>query len=317
MRDAPPNDSRSRFPSRVALPYGSGLQFLYPLSPFPGSHFRNVMILRFPSRFFSPICRLLVVFSILLSPTIVSGQLKPASSKPASSKPASSKPASSKPASSNPALGSIEGTVVYRADKARPWRFSRYYVKSAKSGLLAEAVVGIHDRKLSLPNPKAETVTMDQVNFQFTPETLAIRVGDSVRFTNSDKEVHSVRTSDALNRFNITVPKGKEYVQRFPRGASFRPVVLGCAFHGAMRAWIYIFDHPYYALTQSDGKFELPAIPAGKYTLRMAHPAGKLKWEKEVTIVAGAATKLTIEVSPNDLVSDAKRPTRKPATPNP
>ena len=214
-------------------------------------------------------------------------------------------------------VGSIEGTVVYRTDKARPWRFSRYYVKSAKSGLLAETIVGIHDRKLSLPNTKPQTVTMDQVNFQFTPETLAIRVGDSVRFTNSDKEVHSVRTSDTLNRFNITVPKGKEYVQRFPRGASFRPVVLGCAFHGAMRAWIYVFDHPYYALTKSDGKFELPGMPPGKYTLRMAHPAGKLKWEKEVTVVAGEATELTIEVSPDDLESNEKRPSRKPTTPNP
>ena len=212
--------------------------------------------------------------------------------------------------------GVIEGTVVYRADKTRPWRFSRYYVKSAKTGLLAEAVVGIHDRKLSLPSSKPQTVTMDQVNFQFTPETITIRTGDSVRFTNSDNEVHSVRTSDAFNSFNITVPKGKEYIQRFPRGASFRPVVLGCAFHGAMRAWIYIFDHPYHALTKSDGQFQLRDVPPGTFTLRMAHAAGKLSWEQEITVVAGKKTELTIEVSPDDHTENNKKRSADKPTPD-
>src|SRR5260370_48539 len=40
-------------------------------------------------------------------------------------------------------LGAIEGIVSYQADPARPWRYARYYVKQAKSGELAEAVVAI------------------------------------------------------------------------------------------------------------------------------------------------------------------------------
>ena len=36
--------------------------------------------------------------------------------------------------------GAIEGVVTYHADAKRPWRYSRYYIKQAKTGELAEAV---------------------------------------------------------------------------------------------------------------------------------------------------------------------------------
>ena len=42
--------------------------------------------------------------------------------------------------------GTVRGTVVYVADPAHPWRLGRYYIKNAKSGLLAEAVVSISKR---------------------------------------------------------------------------------------------------------------------------------------------------------------------------
>jgi hypothetical protein len=40
-------------------------------------------------------------------------------------------------------LGVIEGTVTNQPDARRPWRYSRYYVKQAKTGELAEAVVAL------------------------------------------------------------------------------------------------------------------------------------------------------------------------------
>ena len=40
------------------------------------------------------------------------------------------------------------------------------------------------------------TTVIDQKDFRFIPETVAIRAGDSVKFTNSDPQLHNVRTSD-------------------------------------------------------------------------------------------------------------------------
>src|SRR5262245_10628621 len=90
----------------------------------------------------------------------------------------------------SPALGAIEGTVTYQTDPARPWRYARYYVKQAKTGELAEAVVALRARPMSDANRPPETAVIDQQNFQFQPETVAIRKGDSVKFTNADTTTH-------------------------------------------------------------------------------------------------------------------------------
>src|SRR5690242_10651337 len=65
--------------------------------------------------------------------------------------------------------GAIEGTVTYQADPARPWRYARYYIKQAKTGELAEAVVALRAKPVVDATRPAETVTIDQQNFQFTP----------------------------------------------------------------------------------------------------------------------------------------------------
>lgn len=81
--------------------------------------------------------------------------------------------------------GSIAGRVVYKADGERPWRYARYYVKDRHAGHLAEAVVALGTAPVERgPSDKAATVVVDQKDFQFTPETAAIRAGDRVKFLN-------------------------------------------------------------------------------------------------------------------------------------
>jgi plastocyanin len=200
--------------------------------------------------------------------------------------------------------GRIEGAVIYRRDSSRTWRYSRYYVKNAKSGELAEAVVAIRGEGLNAPKSSAPAeITIDQKNFQFHPETVAVRRGDSVTFTNSDRAAHNVRSSGALANFNITMPvDGKGHTVRLDRaGGISRPVEVDCVFHSNMRAWIFVFDHPYFMLTQADGRFRLVDVPAGKYELEMAHPAGGLRWRKPIEVKPGETLHVDIGVSPDNL----------------
>ena len=113
--------------------------------------------------------------------------------------------------------GTIRGTVRYEADPQRPWRLGRYYIQNAKTGELAEAVVAIHQRGLQGPeeNRSPATTTIDQKNFQFIPETIAIRAGDQVRFLNSDDHVHNVKTFHPRLSFNINMPVGGDHTERF------------------------------------------------------------------------------------------------------
>lgn len=206
--------------------------------------------------------------------------------------------------------GTITGKVIYTSDPERPWRLGRYYLSNAKSGELAEAVVAIHRRGLTGPEASrtSETVTIDQKDFQFTPETVAIRAGDRIRFVNSDAQVHNVQTNHDRQTFNVNMPSGGEHVEPFSRAGGIRkPYRIGCAFHGAMRSWVFVFDHPWFQLTGMDGAFRLVGVPPGEYRLEVAHPAGDLRTDLPITVKAGESVSVELRLSPDDRPKTTKK----------
>jgi plastocyanin len=190
----------------------------------------------------------------------------------------------------------VSGRVRYQADAARPWPLGRYYLNS---GSLAEAVVALEAPGLS-GAPAARTLWMDQKNFQFVPETLAIRAGDSVRFTNSDEALHNVMTFQGAAPLNVNLAQGHEHVHLFSEGKGFdQQIQLTCVFHGAMRGWVYVFSHPFFATTGKDGQFRFENVPPGEYRLRVVHPAGELEWSQTVTVKKAGPVEISVALSPD------------------
>ncbi|HEX4072018.1 MAG TPA: carboxypeptidase regulatory-like domain-containing protein, partial [Planctomycetaceae bacterium] len=197
----------------------------------------------------------------------------------------------------------VEGTVFYRNDRRHAWRLARYYVKTPKTGELAEAVValaapslgsagGVHQRAL---------VTVDQKEMRFMPETIAIRVGDRVRFTNSDPQTHNISLTDPRLQFSDTIATGQTAVEPFARPSGIRrPFALSCKFHSPMQGWIYVFDHPFFQMTQVDGRFRLESVPPGDYRLDVAQPAGQLHASRPVHLKADQTTRIEIILTPAD-----------------
>ena len=211
---------------------------------------------------------------------------------------------SSQSKSAGQAGGAVEGSVFYLADSKRRWRYARYYIKDRKQGRLAEAIVALSSKSLKLPTTSAKPtmLTMDQEDFRFVPETMAIRAGDRIKFTNSDGVIHNVRTNDGAQPFNINMAAGGGFTRKFQRaGGTRRPIRLGCVFHSAMRGWIFVFDHPYYLVTKPDGRFRIDNVPPGRYQLEMVHPAGSLAWSKTIVVRKSETTSIDIRVSPDHL----------------
>ncbi|MDP6060957.1 MAG: hypothetical protein QGH33_18770, partial [Pirellulaceae bacterium] len=222
----------------------------------------------------------------------------------------STKAAESQPREIGSDVGTIEGVVIYESDRKRLWRYRRYYVADRKKGHLAEAVVSLAEESLALRPAKGkfQSWTIDQKDYRFIPETLAVRTGDRIKFTNSDPLLHDVTTrqrqgpsGEVLKQNSFSLHQREEVLQVFSDvGGTEYPVTLNCRFHSAMRGWIYVFDHPFFQVTEKEGTFRIEDIPAGKYRLVMVHPAGNLRWDQAVDVKAGGTHRVEIRVSPGN-----------------
>lgn len=200
--------------------------------------------------------------------------------------------------------GTLVGRIVYRPAADRPWKFSRYYVKP-KTFELAEAVVALDSPALR-KWPRAgepRQLVVDQKEFRFFPETASITLGDRLKFTNSDPQVHNVRSQGIPHEMDVTLGPGGAAVETPKRaGRARQPIAIGCKLHGQMRAWIYVFEHPFHHTTTEAGTFRFEQVPAGEHTLDLVHPAGGLATSRTVRVTAGKETTLELVLSPDDLV---------------
>ncbi|GEM_PF-1964646 len=203
--------------------------------------------------------------------------------------------------------GVICGTVFHRGQVPPPVRVPesqsvRHLVKRDRDGHLAEAVVWLEGEELETREGAAREYVVDQVDYFFVPNVLAIRDGDRVQFLNSDGANHGVIGESTLaeNMFNIVVPPGGRYVHRFRVSTLARRmgrptlVRLRCPIHAAMSGWIVVFPHPYYAVTAKDGRFCIAHAPPGSWRLKVLHPDTGLSYTREVEVVPGGRIELQI-----------------------
>ena len=111
---------------------------------------------------------------------------------------------------------------------------------------------------------------LDNKDCAFSPHIQWVSKDSSLLITNSDITEHNVHAYlQDVTAFNATLPRGTAPIHR--------PLVvngmykINCDRHLWMRAWIYVSDHPYVAITDVDGRFTLTDVPAGDYYLRAWH----------------------------------------------
>jgi plastocyanin len=125
----------------------------------------------------------------------------------------------------------------------------------------------------SLLEPKPRTHVIDQPCCQFEPRVLAARAGDRIEFRNSAPVAHNINYSSDTETFNLTLPAGGSHTGR-PLAAQSTPIPFKCDIHPWMAGRVRVFDHPYFAVTDAEGNFEIRDAPAGKWRLVIWHENG-------------------------------------------
>jgi hypothetical protein len=105
-------------------------------------------------------------------------------------------------------------------------------------------------------------VLFDQSNCVFDPHVLGILNGSTITLKSSDPVNHNINAKLKQLAFNqLLAPQGK--VEFTPSGPERTPAVVTCDIHPWMMAWWMVFDHPYFAVTDAKGYFEIKNAPAG------------------------------------------------------
>jgi len=114
--------------------------------------------------------------------------------------------------------------------------------------------------------PAAPAILM-QKSCMYTPHVVALMTGQPLEIQNNDPTLHNVHPMPKQNRqWSNSQPAGSAPLTSvFPRPEFAMPVL--CNVHPWMRAFVFVFDHPYYAVTSLTGAFRLTNLPPGSYTI--------------------------------------------------
>jgi len=130
---------------------------------------------------------------------------------------------------------------------------------------------------------------MDQQNETFVPHVLAITTGTIVDFPNSDRIYHNVFSLSKTSRFDL----GRYAVGRSKSVQFHRPGIVRvfCDIHSHMNAFILVFSHRYFAMTDAEGRYHIDNVPAGTYNV-VTWNEGTTSDPKPAAVPEGGAVEL-------------------------
>jgi plastocyanin len=133
---------------------------------------------------------------------------------------------------------------------------------------------------------------MDQRDETFLPRVVAVPVGGVVDFPNNDAVYHNVFSLSRAKSFDLgRYGAGRSKSVRFDRPGIVR---VFCDIHSHMSAFILVFSHRFFAVTDEEGRYRIPDIPPGTYVVRVWHET--LPGEQRTIVVppAGGDVELSL-----------------------
>jgi Polysaccharide lyase family 4, domain II len=142
-----------------------------------------------------------------------------------------------------------------------------------------------------------DTISLVNTHCMFSPRVQGASVGQQIKVSTEDPILHNTHPQNAETNatlYNIALPfKGFSVTKPLP--ATPELIKVKCDAHEWMHAWVWEFDHPYFATTGADGRFTIKDVPPGTYTLVAWQEAAGEK-STPVTVAAGATVTSDIQL---------------------
>lgn len=202
-------------------------------------------------------------------------------------------------------FGEITGQVIYTGARPAPKTIPGSPMAQDES-LVVGPDYGLKNVIVYLENPpttgngerenQRPPVVLDQINAVYVPHVVAVETGQVLRLKSSDNMMHNVHLQCAVNpdqNYGFAKPGTHDVTFDKPE-APFR---VKCDVHPWMTAWVGVFDHPYFAVTDDQGHFAIPHVPSGTYTLD-AWQEVLPQQQTKVTVRANQTKRVLLKFSP-------------------
>lgn len=134
---------------------------------------------------------------------------------------------------------------------------------------------------------------LDQRGQQFVPRVLAITAGTTVDIPNNDTVFHNAFSLSPVRPFDVgRYPPGRSRPVKFDRPGI---IPVFCDIHSNMSAYILVFSHPYFAVTDETGRYTIAGVPPGTYSVAIWSELGRAA-PRQVTVGDGDVIDATFQV---------------------
>jgi hypothetical protein len=157
-------------------------------------------------------------------------------------------------------------------------------------------VEGIKEGKAA---PKKDII-INNNKCRFEPLVSISFVKSKYEIKNSDPILHNTNLGKEVSKgvrqtvYNLALPFKDQVIKKPNRSAGL--INIKCDAHPWMRAYVYSSRHPYVAITDASGNFEIKDLPPGKYKIRVWHE-GFEDVVEEIEVKAGGTSDLSATFS--------------------
>ncbi len=175
---------------------------------------------------------------------------------------------------------------------------THFYVVGPK-GELADVIVSLQGVPAKPGGASAKPVVVDQKGCEYIPSIFAVQTEQKIMVKTSDPVMHNVHTVPAdpgnKEQNKPQLPGSPDLTFTFDKPEAF--LKFKCDVHPWMFAWVTVFDHPYFAVSDKDGNFKISDVPPGKYKIQAAHRKAGIVTQ-EIEVKAGAPAKIDFTLEP-------------------
>ncbi|MBL8149215.1 MAG: hypothetical protein JNN15_04730 [Blastocatellia bacterium] len=145
-------------------------------------------------------------------------------------------------------------------------------------------------------DPPSEPFLLTQNGCQYRPHIVVLQTNQPLKVTTEDETIHNINFQSSINKgfSRSQLPKGAPVVTTFSKPEIFP---LRSNQYAWMRAYVGVFTHPFFDVTDKDGRFEIEGLMPGEYTIEAWHEKLGIQ---SIKVTVGANQTKSVEMTSAD-----------------